>query len=217
MIDPGPGIRPVARPEDRLRPGKLTVMSARRSNPQHFAQSERSSAARSQHVDAPDHLTRMIGLFQWAVVAQIACLFGGSPYAGRQDYVNAGMVVAQPTGKAEAAQVSGQFYVRENNIDMPPGLQNGKHVARKAAFDHDIAAFAQIFGDYHSHQDLRLDDEDRKRSGLRTAHNGHNIGHDINKQFVPGRVPATSGVRTGRPGSFLPWNHRPSPSFAEEL
>jgi hypothetical protein len=137
--------------------------------------SERSPAARSKHVDAPDHLARMIGLFQWPVVAQIAGLFGGSPDAGRQDYVNAGMVVAQSAGEAKAAQVSWQFYVNENNIDMPLGLQNGEHVVGKAALDHDISALTQIFRDHHSRQDPRLDDEDRKRSGRR---DGHDIRHD---------------------------------------
>jgi hypothetical protein len=149
-------------------------------------------ASRPKQVDAPDQFARIIGLFQWAVVAQFASLLGGAPRARGQDYVDPDVVIPDPPRKPEAVQVSGELDIHENYIDVPPGLQDGEDIVGYGAFDHCITAFAQIFGYGHPHQDFRLDNENGGRRQPRTAAVViHNIGHNRDQRLMPRPSSAT--------------------------
>src|SRR6202011_1847211 len=83
-------------------------------------------------------------------------LLGSLCDAGRQKHLDSRMIIANPLCEAEPAEATGQLDVSKNNIDLPSRPQDGDDILGRDAFNYGKSALAEIGGDDHPHQNLRL-------------------------------------------------------------
>jgi hypothetical protein len=128
--------------------------------PQLFPSSpRRCSPSLPQEVDASNYLLWVVRLFERTIIAKIARLVGSSGGSGGQDYIDARVMLANPTSKTEAVHFAAQPNLRKDNIDLLPGTEYGHDVGGGDALENLVSAVAQIAGYDHPDEDVGLNDQ----------------------------------------------------------
>src|SRR5437867_5694526 len=126
-----------------------------------------------KNVDSAHDLLRMVRLLQETFVAEIRGLLSRPGYSRGQDQVDAGMLLAKPLGKTEPIHAAAELDLGEDDVDLLSGPKHGHRVVGRDPFENPVPALAQIIGNGHAHQDIRLYNENcarRSRAGARVIY-----------------------------------------------
>jgi hypothetical protein len=111
----------------------------------------------------------VVRFFERTIITKIARLVGGSGGSGGQDYINARVMLANPTSKTEAVHSAAEANLRKDNVDLLRGTQYGHDVSGGAALENRVPAIAQIAGYDDPNKDVRFNDQDRAWFGAINA------------------------------------------------
>jgi hypothetical protein len=114
----------------------------------------------AQEVNASNDLLRVVWLFQWPIVTEIAGLISGPCDSRGQNHIDFEMIFANLPGKSETVKAAGKANLGQYNINLSSGFQYGEDIVSIHALDNLVATIAQIVCDDHSRQHIRLDHKD---------------------------------------------------------
>ena len=79
------------------------------------------------------------------------------------------MFLANPSGKTEPVHAAAQLNFGENNVNLLLGPEDGHHIVSRDTLENLVSAIAQIVGNYHADENVRLHNENCTRRAFAKA------------------------------------------------